>query len=81
MFEGEHLEAMLNAVEPLWQDPDRFKQRAAAEFVGGIMRGLKHWPEAASAPFWAWLQPRLPKIYAQIKPDSVNYWESVFAVS
>ncbi|KAH7104315.1 ARM repeat-containing protein [Auriculariales sp. MPI-PUGE-AT-0066] len=79
MFEGENLDVMLQAAEPLWQDADRFKQRAAAELVGGIMRGLKHWPQAKADVFWAWLQPRLPKIYAQIKPDSVNYWESVFA--
>jgi len=81
MFEGEHLDAILKAADPLWQDADRFKQRASAEVVGGIMRGLKHWPQAKQEAFWTWLQPRLPKIYAQIKPDSVNYWESVFAAS
>lgn len=79
MFEGEHLEKLLTILEPLWNDIDRFKQRAAAEIVGGIMRGLKHWPHAKANVFWSWLAPRLPKLYAQIKPDSVNYWESIFS--
>ncbi|KZW02117.1 ARM repeat-containing protein [Exidia glandulosa HHB12029] len=79
MFEGQHLEKLLSILEPLWQDSDRFKQRAAAEIVGGVMRGLKHWPASQANVFWNWMLPRLPKIYAQIKPDSVNYWESVFS--
>lgn len=41
MFEGDHLEKLLAILEPLWQDSDRFKQRAAAELVGGMMRGVR----------------------------------------
>jgi hypothetical protein len=39
MFEGEYLDVVLAVIEPLWTDTDRFKQRAAAELIGGVMRG------------------------------------------
>lgn len=39
MFVDRHLDKVLNVIEPLWQDPDRFKQRAAAEILQGILRG------------------------------------------
>jgi hypothetical protein len=40
MFEDYHLDTALNVIEPLWQDGDRFKQRAAAEIIQGILRGI-----------------------------------------
>jgi hypothetical protein len=38
-------------------DPDRHKQRAIAEIVSGLVRGIKHWNGKARQAFWSWLTP------------------------
>ncbi|KAF8527908.1 ARM repeat-containing protein [Hysterangium stoloniferum] len=80
MFEDRHLETALTVLEPLWQDGDRFKQRAAAEIIQGILRASKHWPSQSSDKAWAWIVPRLPRILSAITPDTVQIWESVFSL-
>lgn len=80
-FEDRHLQDILTAVEPLWSDSDRYKQRAAAEFIAGLLRGSKHWPTSASDRLWAWFTERLPSIFNQMKPDTVGFWETLFSVS
>ena len=42
MFEGEKLDELLNVVDLLVRDTDKFKQRAAAEFLAGLLRGGPH---------------------------------------
>lgn len=44
MYEDRHLDNALAILEPLWQDSDRFKQRAAAEILQGILRGIYNCP-------------------------------------
>lgn len=39
MFEGEKLNELLNVIDLLVRDTDKFKQRAAAEFLAGLLRG------------------------------------------
>lgn len=39
IFQHEFLELILPAIEPLLKDSDRFKQRAGAEMVIGLLRG------------------------------------------
>ncbi|KAF8587289.1 ARM repeat-containing protein [Ramaria rubella] len=80
MFEDRHLDHAINVIEPLWQDGDRFKQRAAAEILQGILRGSKHWPIKAARKIWSWTTERLPRILAAITPDTVQIWESVFSL-
>ena len=41
-FEHEWLKEMLAAIEPLLADADRYKQRAGAEVLAGLMRGTSH---------------------------------------
>jgi hypothetical protein len=48
MFQDRHLDMALNVIEPLWQDSDRFKQRAAAEILQGMLRGD---PKMPFSPF------------------------------
>lgn len=57
---------------------DKDKQRALAEFIAGLLRGSKHWNGKARQGFWDWLTPRLPKIYANIRPDTFEYWKMFF---
>jgi hypothetical protein len=40
MSQGEGFENILNSAEQLLWDVDRFKQRAAAEVLAGITRGM-----------------------------------------
>jgi proteasome activator subunit 4 len=39
MFEDELLKTVLPVIEPLLVDTDRFKQRAGAEILTGLIRG------------------------------------------
>lgn len=51
-------------------------QRAAAEILGGLIRGTKHWNLQKLENVWAWLTPLLRKAFNTITPDSLTYWES-----
>lgn len=97
MFEGNKLDELLSVVDTLLWDPDKYKQRAAAEFLAGLLRGKsgslsctlnlilfagsKHWPKYLSEKLWSWTMSRLDRIFAQIKPDTLALWESVYSVS
>lgn len=39
-FEDRHLDTILESINPLLTDPDRFKQRAGAEVLVGLLRGM-----------------------------------------
>jgi proteasome activator subunit 4 len=39
MLESNKLEELLTVLDPLLQEPDRFKQRGAAEILAGLLRG------------------------------------------
>ncbi len=39
MFEHKQLDDILNVIEPLLTDPDRYKQRAGTELLAGLLRG------------------------------------------
>jgi hypothetical protein len=39
MFESDKLEDLLNVLDPLLGESDKFKQRGAAEILAGLMRG------------------------------------------
>lgn len=81
MFEAEGLDQLLLVIDPLLSDADKFKQRSGAEFLTGLLRGSKHWPRQLSDKLWSWTTTRLNDIFAQIKPDTLPFWESVFNVS
>lgn len=97
MFEHEFLEDLLNVIDPLLTDADRFKQRGAADVLAGLLRGnvsfpkrkhtisplrpgSKHWPQEHFETLWTWFMARLERIYSQIKPDTLSFWEGVFNV-
>ncbi|KAF5355656.1 hypothetical protein D9756_004216 [Leucocoprinus leucothites] len=64
-------------VEKLIIDKDQNKQRAAAEFLAGILGGSKHWPAKKQESLWAWFTPHMKKIFSQnIKTDTLPIWSS-----
>ncbi|KAH7927359.1 hypothetical protein BV22DRAFT_1031842 [Leucogyrophana mollusca] len=77
IFEGHRLQDILDTVEPLLWDSDRFKQASAAEILSGLLRGSKHWTKQTLDIFWPWFTSRLDRIFSQAKPDTVKYWYSV----
>ena len=81
MFETTFLDSLLAVLEPFISDNDRFKQRAGAEVVAGLLRGSKHWVETERRRLWDWFITRLPAIYAQVKPDTITFWEGLLLVS
>ncbi|KAF8078288.1 hypothetical protein FPV67DRAFT_1663041 [Lyophyllum atratum] len=67
-FQHEGLETLLSAIDVPLYESEKFKQRARS----------KHWPKPLSDTIWAWTAPRLDRIFAQIKPDTLMFWESFF---
>ncbi|KDQ54780.1 hypothetical protein JAAARDRAFT_134622 [Jaapia argillacea MUCL 33604] len=80
MYEATKLDQILAVVEPLLFDSDKFKQRGAAEILLGLWRGSKHWPKQSSAKLWSWTMDRMDRIFAQIKPDTLPFWETAFSL-
>ncbi|CEL52206.1 Proteasome activator complex subunit 4 OS=Xenopus laevis GN=psme4 PE=2 SV=1 [Rhizoctonia solani AG-1 IB] len=77
MFGGSPLATLLDVLDDIWKEEDKFKQRAAAEILGGVMRGSKHWPKDAHTQLWSWVGERLQQIFDRIKPDTLRIWEGM----
>ncbi|KAF9474298.1 hypothetical protein BDN70DRAFT_884955 [Pholiota conissans] len=78
IFGDDGLTQILEAVDPLLFDSDKYKQRAGAEIICGLMRGSKHWAPTASNRLWSWLTSRLDRIVNQITPETLSFWETIF---
>ncbi|KAF7784715.1 hypothetical protein Agabi119p4_880 [Agaricus bisporus var. burnettii] len=71
------LNGVLDAIEPLLWDTDKYKQRAGAEIWAGFMRGSKHWPQNKKSHLWNWTVERFKNVFNNIKPETVTFWESL----
>ncbi|KAJ7293229.1 hypothetical protein C8J57DRAFT_19449 [Mycena rebaudengoi] len=80
MFEHEILDDILKTIDPLLSDSDKFKQRAGAEFLAGLLRGSKHWPTPLLDKLWTWSIARLQLVLPQVKPDTFPFWQSVISL-
>ncbi|KAH0590354.1 hypothetical protein H2248_000511 [Termitomyces sp. 'cryptogamus'] len=78
VLEQDGLENLLVNIDSSLNDSDKFKQRASAEVLSGILRGSKHWPKTLLNNLWTWTMPRLDRIFGQIKPDTITFWETFF---
>jgi proteasome activator subunit 4 len=81
MLEDEPFGAFKPIVESLIADKDQNKQRAAAEFLAGILggqlsiiscekivelqQGSKHWPTDKQDALWTWFIPHMTTIFRQ----------------
>ena len=75
IFRDEPLDIVIPLASKLMGDNDRHKQRAAAELIGGMLRGAKHWPVAKQKRIYNWLAPLWPKIFDSINLDTQPAWE------
>ncbi|KAG6910596.1 hypothetical protein DXG01_009547 [Tephrocybe rancida] len=81
LLEDGPLEALRPTLEQLLQNKDQNKQRAAAEFVAGVLGGSKHWPTSKQESVWNWFQPYLKQIFIQnVKTDTLMIWTTFFEV-
>ncbi|CAA7258799.1 unnamed protein product [Cyclocybe aegerita] len=77
LLEDEPFEVFKPVVERLITDKDQNKQRAAAEFLAGILGGSKHWPNQKQEALWKWFTPKIPIILRQnVKSDTLTIWTS-----
>ncbi|KAF9568562.1 hypothetical protein CPC08DRAFT_679680 [Agrocybe pediades] len=77
LVEDAPFEAFKPTVERLIADKDRDKQRAAAEFLAGVLGGSKHWPMQKQDVLWKWVTPHISTIFLQnIKTDTLSIWTS-----
>ncbi|KAF7723510.1 hypothetical protein EC973_001885 [Apophysomyces ossiformis] len=76
-FQDEAVPAVKGQIETFCESSDqKNRQRAAAELLGGLIRGTKHWNISKTDHLWNWLGPLLKKTFASITPDSLTYWKS-----
>ncbi|KAI0374438.1 hypothetical protein BV20DRAFT_1049238 [Pilatotrama ljubarskyi] len=78
LLDDEPLEVLKPIVEELLIDKDKNKQRAAAEFLAGVIAGSKHWPTDAQVKFWKWFTPHMETIFSQKSNESLSVWSSFF---
>ncbi|KAJ2316208.1 Proteasome activator BLM10, partial [Coemansia sp. RSA 2704] len=77
LFGSALLDRAWAAIEALAHDHERVSaQRAASELVGGLLRGSKHWSQAALDAMWARLVPLLDAAFARLRPDTLVFWQS-----
>ncbi|PVF98837.1 hypothetical protein CPB86DRAFT_757643 [Serendipita vermifera] len=77
MIGDEPWDSLRPTVTKLLEDIEQNKQRAAAEFLAGLLGGSKNWPITSQVKIWNWIEPQLPKILGQnVKSDTLNIWTS-----
>ncbi|KAI0359128.1 hypothetical protein OH77DRAFT_1473765 [Trametes cingulata] len=78
LLDDEPLDVLKPIIEELLADKDKNKQRAAAEFLAGVITGSKHWPTDAQVKLWKWFTPHMQTIFNQKSNESLSVWSSFF---
>lgn len=82
ILQEEPFQYLKPTLKQLLRDPDMNKQRAATEFLAGILGAMKHWPYEKQQLVWNWLTPQLHEIFGRtIRPASLPIWASFLHVS
>ncbi|KAJ3037851.1 hypothetical protein HDV00_001266 [Rhizophlyctis rosea] len=69
------MEPFRAAVLPLSEKTnEKSLQRAAAEALGGLIRGAKHWDHRRQAALWDWVAPVVERALAAANQESLVYW-------
>lgn len=77
VFEDDFLSIVQPEVETLCAAADeKNKQRAAAELLAGILRGVTHWSLDKQRSTWDWAIPLLRKTLLASNPETLTYWVS-----
>ncbi|KAF9472467.1 hypothetical protein BDN70DRAFT_886944 [Pholiota conissans] len=77
LLEDEPFKALRPVLDRLISDKDQDKQRAAAEFLAGVLGASKHWPTQKQDALWTWFTPHMSTIFRKnIKSDTLSIWTS-----
>ena len=69
------MERLLPELEGVMSDnASKGAQRLAAEMVGGLVRGMKHWCYADCELLWDWLLPRLTRCMENLSNEALEHW-------
>jgi proteasome activator subunit 4 len=60
---------------------DKSKQRAAAEFLAGVIRGSKHWTVKSREKMWEIIIPLINMGIQSCTTDSARYWGEFVRIS
>ncbi|KAJ3032072.1 UNVERIFIED_CONTAM: hypothetical protein HDU68_006845 [Siphonaria sp. JEL0065] len=53
---------------------EKSKQRVAAEFLGGLVRGSNNWSTVKSAALWEWVTPIVTSAFQSSTAETVRFW-------
>lgn len=80
--EEQSFESIRPIIEKLLDDTDQNKQRGAAELLGGLVVGSKHWPSTAQKQLWDWFTPIISRVLgSNVKTDTLTVWSTFLEVS
>lgn len=68
-------ERALSSVASMVAQRDRHQHRAAAELIGGMLRGMKHWPWETQTRVYHQLEPWLLRTMTECTLDSQAAWQ------
>lgn len=74
IFEDHFLHLFIPHLERLTKDTQEQGQRCAAEIIGGIMRGSKHWSFDKILNLWSILLPILHNTFSSMTNETIGDW-------
>ncbi|KAF5303620.1 hypothetical protein FQA39_LY09867 [Lamprigera yunnana] len=81
MFEDHLLHLFVPHLERLAKDSQEQNQRCAAEIIGGIIRGSKHWGFENVQKMWSILLPIIKKVFANMSVETIGDWGLCFTTA
>ncbi|KAJ3398810.1 hypothetical protein HDU80_008541 [Chytriomyces hyalinus] len=74
-YEDTFCEHIRPIIEELVRDPkEKSKQRAAAEFLAGLVRGSKNWSTAKLTKLWSWVVPIVSGAIQASTTETARFW-------
>ena len=80
LFHDKFLYSVVDPIIAKWFTAytDKALQRAALEFIMGLIRGMKHWTGPEREKCWGWLLPKMKGMMINATPDMSSNWNSGF---
>jgi len=66
-------------IEKLVGSPEESQQRAAAEMVYGLTRGMRFWDFQSAQQVWSWLLPVFQKVLTSVTLETQSDWDLCFS--
>jgi len=66
-------------IEKLVGSPEESQQRAAAEMVYGLVRGMRFWDYQSAQQNWSWLLPVFQEVLTSVTLETQSDWDLCFS--